>query len=126
MTTLYDTTKIELVRLITSQKNIYKFRVFIYSLNKDIRQRCFELTRQYLQNEYTNNEAISITEKERLRILLGHWEWNNFDNNATNWWSALSFNHSISTTLMTIIHIWIDDISEFDSEAFETSTLGLR
>jgi hypothetical protein len=49
-----------------------------------------------------------------------------FENESTNWWSALSFNHSKSLSLMTVIHMWIDDINTFDSEVFETSTDGLR
>ena len=113
------------MRNITAQKAIYKFRVFMYSLNKDIRQQCFRITRDFLENE-NNNSTITMTERERLRLLLNHWQWAMFDNDATNWWAALSFNHSTSLSLMTVIHMWIDDINTFDPEVFETCTDGLR
>ena len=126
MTSLYDTRKNELIKQITSQKTIYKFRVFMYSLNKDIRQKSFHISRDFLLNESLHNESMGDTEKQILQQLINHWEWNSFDNNSTNWWSTLSYNHSNSRTLMTIIHLWVDDINEFDMETFETSTLGIR
>ena len=67
-----------------------------------------------------------MTERERLLNLGNHWQWAMFENESTNWWSALSFNHSKSLSLMTVIHMWIDDINTFDAEVFETSTDGLR
>jgi hypothetical protein len=125
MTSQYDNNKTEIVRNITAQKAIYKYRIFMYSLNKDIRQQCFRITKEFLDNE-NNNSTITTTERERLLNLGNHWQWNDFDNNSTIWWSALSFNHSKSLSLMTVIHMWIDDINTFDSEVFETSTDGLR
>lgn len=125
MSSEYESTLIEIKRNILAQKNIYKFRVFIYSLNKDIRHRCFDICKKFLENEYNNNTGITLTEKNRLTNLLNHWQWNTFDSTSTDWWSILSFNHSHSISLMTIIHMWIDDIQTFDSETFETSTLGL-
>jgi hypothetical protein len=125
MASQYDYTKTEIVRNITALKTIYKFRVFMYSLNKDIRQNCFRITREFLENE-NNSSTLTVTERDRLRALLNHWQWAIFDNDATNWWSALSFNHSKSLSLMTVINMWIDDINEFDAEEFETSTDGLR
>jgi hypothetical protein len=125
MASQYDDNKTEIVRNITAQKAIYKYRVFMYSLNKDIRQNCFRITREFLDNE-NNNLTITATEKERLRELLNHWQWTIFDNESTNWWYALSFTHSKSTSLMTVIHMWIDDVNTFDAEVFETSTDGLR
>ena len=125
MASQYDNNKTEIVRNITAQKAIYKFRIFMYSLNKDIRQQCFRITKEFLDNEY-NNSTITVTERERLLNLGNHWQWNMFENNSTNWWSQLSFNHSSSLSLMTVIHMWIDDIHTFDSEVFETSTDGLR
>jgi len=126
MASQYDNNKTEIVRNITAQKAIYKYRIFMYSLNKDIRQQCFRITKGFLDNEYHNNSTITTTERERLLNLGNHWQWNDFDNNSTNWWSALSFNHSKSLSLMTGIHMWIDDINTFDAEVFETSTDGLR
>jgi hypothetical protein len=126
MASQYDNSKAEIVRNITAQKAIYKYRIFMYSLNKDIRQQCFRITKEFLDNEYNNNSTITTTERERLLNLGNHWQWNDFDNNSTNWWSALSFNHSKSLSLMTVIHMWIDDINTFDVEVFETSTDGLR
>jgi len=126
MTSLYDTRKNELTKQIASQKTIYKFRVFMYSLNKDIRKKCFDISRDFLLNESLNNNTIAHSEKTLLQQLIDHWEWNSFDNNSTNWWSTLSYNHSNSRSLMVILHLWIDDINEFDMETFETSTLGIR
>lgn len=126
MASPYDNNKAEIIRNITAQKAIYKYRIFMYSLNKDIRQHCFRITKEFLDNEYNNNSTITATERERLLNLGNNWQWNDFDNNSTNWWSALSFNHSKSLSLMTVIHMWIDDINTFDTEVFETSTDGLR
>ena len=122
----YDTNRTEIVRQITAQKAIYKFRVFLYSLNKDIRQHCFAIARDFLINEYQNNSSITATEKERLWNLLNHWQWNTFETTSTDWWHFLSVNHAKSISLMTLIHLWIDDIHTFDAEAFETSTMGIR
>jgi hypothetical protein len=126
MASQYDNNKTEIVRQITAQKAIYKFKQFLYSLNRDIRQNCFRITKEFLDNEYHNNTTITVAERERLLNLGNHWQWSLFDNNSTNWWSTLSFNHSKSLSLMTVINMWIDDINAFDAEAFETSTDGLR
>ena len=126
MSTTYETNKTELVRKITAQKNIYKFRQFLYSLNRDIRQQCFEMCKEYLLNEYQNNTAVTVTERDRLLNLINHWHWNVFDTTSVLWWSTLSYNHATSLSLMTMIHLWIDDINTFDPETFETSTDGLR
>ena len=126
MASQYDNNKTEIVRNITAQKAIYKFRQFLYSLNRDIRHTCFHITRDFFENECNNNTFITVTERERLLNVMNHWQWNDFDGNSTNWWSALSFNHSRSLSLMTVIHMWIDDINTFDTEVFETSTDGLR
>ena len=126
MASQYEDTKAEIIRSITAQKNIYKFRQFLYSLNRDIRQTCFRITKEYLENEYRNNTAVSVTERERLLNLINYWQWTIFDNDATNWWFTVSFNHSRSLSLMTVINLWINDINTFDPETFETSTDGLR
>lgn len=52
MASQYDNNKTEIVRNITAQKAIYKYRIFMYSLNKDIRQQCFRITKEFLDNEY--------------------------------------------------------------------------
>ena len=126
MASQYDDNKTEIIRNITAQKNIYKFRQFMYSLNKDIRHHCFDISKQFLDNEYQNNTMITATERERLLNLQNHWQWNTFDTTSVLWWSTLSFNHAKSVSLMTIVHMWIDDMHSFDPEAFETSTDGLR
>lgn len=123
---VYDTTLTELKRSIQAQKTIYKFRTFLYSINKDIRHHYFDLCRTYLDNEYNNNAQITMTEKERLLNLLNHWQWNTFENTSTTWWYILAMNHSHSLSLMTLLHLWVDDIQPFDPDAFETSTDGLR
>jgi len=126
MASQYDANKAEIVKKITGQKNIYKFRQFLYSLNRDIRQNCFRITRDFFENEYNNNTSITATERERLLNLINYWQWNDFDGNSTNWWSTLSFIHYTSLSLMTVIHMWIDEIYNFDPEVFETSTDGVR
>ena len=123
---VYDTTLLELKRNIIAQKSIYKFRNFLYTINKDIRHHIFDMCRNFLENEHRNNDEITMTEKERLLSLLNHWQWNSFENTSTNWWSILCHNHSHSLSLMTLLHLWVDDVEIFDSEAFETSTIGLR
>ena len=122
---VYENTLNELKRNIQAQKSIYKFRTFLYTINKDIRYHYFDICRSYLENEYNNNTQITMTEKERLLNLLNHWHWNSFETTSTNWWHTLSMNHSHSISLMTLIHLWVDDIQAFDPESFETSTLGL-
>jgi hypothetical protein len=126
MATQYESNKAEILREITAQKNIYKFRQFLYSLNRDIRHQCFDISKQFLENEYLNNTDVTVTERERLLSIINHWQWNMFDTNSTNWWLVLSLNHAKSLSLMTIIHLWVDDIHTFDPETFETSTDGLR
>jgi len=126
MSSQYETTRTEILRQITAQKTIYKFRQFFYSLNRDIRHECFEISRQFLDNEYRNNQQITATERDRLLNLINYWQWNTIDNTSVLWWSSLSSNHAKSLSLMTLIHMWIDDINVFEPESFETSTDGLR
>ena len=113
MASQYETNRTEIVRNITSQKAIYKYRVFMYSLNRDVRQECFRITRDFLDDEI-NNPAITATERERILNLRNHWQWIDFDNNV-NWWSTLTNYKSL--TLMTVINMWVDDIT-FDAEVF--------
>jgi hypothetical protein len=121
----YEDNKQEIQRKITGQRYVYKFREFLYSLNRDIRQVCFRITREFLENEL-NNPELTVTERERIQTLLPHWNWQNFDTASTAWWSALALEHTKSLSLMTVIHMWIDDINIFDPDAFETSTYGER
>jgi hypothetical protein len=122
----YDAINKDIINQITAQKLIYKFRNFLYSINRDIRQEFFRISREYFDNEYNNNTTLTATERRRLTLLLNHWDWNTFDTSSRDWWYNLSFNHSKSTTLMTLMHLWIDDVAIFDSETFETDTDGLR
>jgi len=121
----YEDNKQVIQRKITGQRYVYKFREFLYTLNRDIRQVCFRITREFLENEL-NNPGLTVTERERIQALLPHWNWTTFDTTATAWWSTLAFEHTTSLSLMTVIHMWIDDINVFDAEAFETSTDGMR
>lgn len=122
---LYEINAKEIRRNITAQKNIYKFRTFLYSISKDIRQHCFHISANYLHNEFSNNPDLTTTERDRLQQILQHWQWQEFETNGAQWWHILSMNHSHSISLMTLIRLWIDDIGEFDPENFETSTFGL-
>lgn len=125
MSSPYELNKQNIERKITGQKYIYKFRMFLYSLNRDIRQVCFRITKEFLENEL-DNSLVTVTERERIQEVLTHWQWNTFDTTSTAWWSTLAFQHTTSLSLMTVIHLWIDNITEFDPEAFETSTDGIR
>lgn len=69
---MYDTTLTELKHNILAQKTIYKFRNFLYTINKDIRHHYFDICRTYLENEYNKNHHVTMTEKERLQNLLNH------------------------------------------------------
>ena len=121
----YEKNLSEFKRNIIAQKAIYKFRFFLYSINKNIRHHWFTICRDYLENENENNVEITAMEKQRVEALLTHWNWNDFENDSTNWWYILTMNHSHSITLMILIRLWIDDVPIFDPESFETSTLGL-
>lgn len=125
MSSPYEVNLQEIERKVTGQKYIYKFRMFLYTLNRDIRQVCFRITKEFLENEL-ENQLVTATERERIQRLLTHWQWTSFDNASTAWWSTLAFEHTKSLSLMTIIHMWIDNITEFDPEKFEGSTDGLR
>jgi hypothetical protein len=126
MSTTYYNTESEITKNIVAQKTIYRFRNFLYSINKDIREQFFRLSREYFDNEYQNNITLTVTERERLRLLLIHWDWNTFDTSSREWWFSISVTHSKSLSLMILIHKWIDNIQIFDSESFETSTDGIR
>lgn len=121
MASQYDT---DIAKNIIITRNINKFRHFMYSRNKDTRQDCFRITKEFLENEYKNS-SITPVEKERLLNLQNHWQWSNFDNDSTNWWSELSFNHSRSTSLIPAIHRWIDghqySSTYFDNARVQTS-----
>jgi hypothetical protein len=116
MASQYDT---DIARNITITRNINKFRHFMYSRNKDTRQDCFRITKEFLENE-CNNSSITPIEKERLLNLQNHWQWSNFDNDSTNWWSELSFNHPRSTSLIPAIHRWIDG-HQYSSTYFDNA-----
>ena len=111
-----------LITQINAQKAIYKFRTFLYLLNKDVRQHCFSLSYDFLNNEL-NNKELHFSERENLQSLLNHWQWSIFENTSTSWWSVLSYNHYKSTTLITLLHLWIDDIPLTD---LDTDSLGIR
>ena len=125
MSSPYKVNRQDIERKVAGQKYIYKFRMFLYTLNRDIRQVCFRITKEFLENELLKPE-LTATERVRVQILLEHWQWTTFDTSSTAWWSTLAFEHTKSLSLMTIIHIWIDNITEFDPESFETDTDGLR
>jgi hypothetical protein len=125
MATPYELTSLQLKREILAQKAIYKFRMFMYSLNRDVRQSSFRISRDYLENEL-NNLSITATEFARVQALLNHWNWQNFSEYSTNWWSVLSSDYSTSVTLITIINLWTDDINVFDNQIPDTATDGLR
>ena len=57
---VHDITLTELKRSIQAQKTIYKFRTFLYSINKDIRHHYFDLCKTYLENEYNNTVDFSF------------------------------------------------------------------
>jgi hypothetical protein len=122
---IYEANLKQLKRNITAQKTIYKFRTFMYSVNRDIRQHFFNISRSFFINERQHNVAMTMTENARLTQLLEHWDWDAFESASVQWWHILAMQFSHSITLLTLIHLWIDDIQTFDPDAFETSTQGL-
>ena len=126
MASQYKEAKARISAQIVAQKTIYKFRQFMYSLNRDVRRHCFGITRDYLENACGPYSDITVTERGLLIPLLQHWDWAAFDTTAVAWWTALSTSHYASLSLMEVINIWIDDILAFDPDTFETGTDGLR
>ena len=108
----YDIYENEIVRNITVQRNIHRFRHFMYSQNKESRQSIFRSIKEFFETEY-NNPSIISTERERLLNLRNHWQWSMFDDDSTRWWSTLSSNHSTSLTLMIAIRAWADGHTYF-------------
>ena len=106
MNSEYENTKTEIVREITSHKVINKYRNFMNSLDEYSKQMCFLITLKYIDNEY-NNPTIAVDEKNLLFNLKNHWQLNIFNKNPDKWWSDLLFIYFKSTSLMTVIHMWI-------------------
>lgn len=125
MSHAYNVRRSELIRQVDALKSIYKFRIFLYSLNRDVRQRCFEICREYLQNELENIE-LNISERDRVIQLLNHFQWNEFDQHSTLWWSILSFNYVNSITLIYLINIWTSDLTIAETNIRDDISLGLR
>ena len=121
----YETAKEKLIRNFTGYKAINKFRIFLYSLNKEVRMRVFEDINNFFKNEHVST-ITTTTERERLTDIIKDWQWSNFENDSTTWWQMLVANHLHCVSLLTVIHMLVDETNAFDAEAFETSTDGIR
>jgi hypothetical protein len=120
MASHYNLRKEELVNQMRVQRCILKFKQFLYSLNRDVRQHCFGLVRAYFENELEGG-GLGDVEVQRLEALLQHWQWILFDTISTEWWSGLCLQHARCKTLLACIQIWIDE-SDVGSD---NETLGL-
>lgn len=125
MSSNYTIRKGELERLIDTQKMIYTFRNFMYSLNKDIRYNYFIITRDYLENEYNHNTIIHDVEKDRLKLLLDHWQWDTFVSQSTAWWSELTTKYALCATLRLTLDLWTHELKVYTS-ASDCESIGLR
>ena len=124
--TEYEITRAKLVRNFMGYKAINKFRLFMYTLSKEVRMRVFDDINDFFKNEY-NNLSTTETERGRLHAIMNiQWQWSNFENDSTTWWQMLVANHLHCVSLLTVIHMLIDETNSFDADAFETSTDGIR
>ena len=103
---MHDTTIRDLTQYYRTHEIIYTFRNFLYKINPDIRYHCFTICKRYLENEY-HNDYLCTTEKENIQNLLNHWQYTAFQDTPVNWWSTLCNDHSHSTSLMTLLQLWI-------------------
>jgi hypothetical protein len=124
MSTPYEQRRKDLLKDIAAQKLLYKFRTFLYSLNKDVRVHCFSLCELYLNNEL-HDGIQTVSENTRLHALVDHWKWSTFETSASDWWKTLSIEHARCHTLMTLIHLWIDDIQTMDGDMLDNATVSM-
>ena len=117
----YEDKRTEILKKIRAQKDIYQFRVFLYSLNRDVRQTYFRISKEHFENEL-QNPSISVTERHGLQALIAHWNWTIFDTTSLVWWTEISSNYATNQCLLILVHLWIDDITKFDSDDYEKST----
>lgn len=117
----YEDKRVEILKKIRAQKDIYQFRVFLYSLNRDVRQTYFRISKEHFENEL-QNQSISVTERQGLQALIAHWNWTTFDTTSLAWWTEISSTYATNQYLLILVHLWIDDITKFDSDDYEKST----
>jgi hypothetical protein len=126
MNNLYEKNQEKLIKQIQSQKIINKFRILLYSVNKEIRNHWFNICKEYIDNEMNNNSLLTALEKNTLMQLSNRWQWANFENNSTEWWKDLSYNYNSCDVLMKLMNLWIDNINDIINVDADNSTLGLR
>ena len=97
-------------------RSVNTLRRYVYNLSRDERYYFFTEIERFLRNEITNNNLhIEETERRAINNLLGHWQITSVENNSTNWWSTLLYNHSNCESFITIIKsyvVYIDDSSK--------------
>ena len=115
----------DIVQRIEFHQNIVKFRQFMYSLSIPVRQHVFNLCIEYITNQ-DSQVGITATEHQRLRNLLTHFNWNEFENQSTRWWNTLSttFEHSIS--LQKLMAMWSTSDLNITREYTDIETEGQR
>lgn len=120
----YTKNRNDIERKILHQKALHKFRQFMYSLNKPIRQQFFGFIKEYLENEMTN-PGVRAIDSDTLRPLLPHWNWVQFDSMATSWWETLLLHHANCEPLQTIIQLCTNDCY-IGPDFSESASVGLR
>jgi len=79
---------------ILQSKRQFTSIVFLCTLSiKILDSSVFRITKEFLDNEYHNYTTITATERERHLNFGNHSHLAMFENESTNWWSALSFNN---------------------------------
>lgn len=118
----YEQIRATIITQIQTQKIFYKFRVFVYSLNREVRHHCFDLTHQFLENEFRGNLDLHVPERDRIQNLLYHWNWEAFTTHATNWWITLTTQHANCSSLVNVMNIWLENIGLIDTNTPDNRT----
>ena len=105
--------------------HVNTLRRYVYNLSRDERHYFFTEVENYLRNILTNNN-LNITEPERNAItnLLGHWHITNVENNSTNWWSILLYNHSQCEIFLTIIKSYVANIDDNSKDVSDNTSIS--
>jgi hypothetical protein len=105
MATYHEARRFELAKNIGCYRTLYEFRLYLDSLDKDMRQQCFKVSRDYLENEYKG--PLAPGESLNLLALVNHWSWEQYEKNQIEWWTVLSKNHLNTEAISKLISLWI-------------------
>jgi hypothetical protein len=124
----YEKDRIRILNRIEAQKNIHKFRMFMYSISKEQRQILFNICVDYFVYELDHKVDMKVSENELLGSMVNHFQWYSFENDSMNWWGSLSRKYANSETL----HIFIRECirgwngMEMSNVIVDTQSTGLR